>query len=262
MKITEASSDLTTFWTQFGKYKWLRMPFGLSSSPEEFQRRLAEALEGLEGVPVVADDILICGKGTDYETAVQDHNDKLKKLLERAQEKELKLNRDKCKFLLDKLPYIGHVISKKGVSPDSSKVDSIKEMEAPQNSDGVRRFLGHINYLAKFIPNCSAECEPLRRPIGALDKEFIWAKDQERTFARLKQLMSANATLQFFSLNELVTVQTDASTVGLGAVLIQRDRLVVYNSRSLTGSEKNYAPIELELLAIVYGIQKFDQFVF
>ena len=262
IKLASASSDLTTFWTPFGRFKWLRMPFGLASSPEEFQRRLSESLEGLEGVTVVADDILIYGKGPTKEAAVQDHNVKLEKLLARARKVNLKLNRDKCKFLLDELPYIGHVISAHGVKPDPSKVSSIKEMTAPQDSDGVRRFLGHINYLAKFIPNCSAESEPLRRLIGVPNNEFVWGEDQTRVFTRLKELATAEATLQYFQTNEPLIVQTDASTVGLGAVLLQHGKPVSYVSRSLTSSEQNYAPIELELLAIVHALQKFDQYVF
>jgi hypothetical protein len=262
VKLSDQSSDLTTFWTPFGKYKWLRMPFGLSSSPEEFQRRLSDALNGLQGITVVADDILIYGKGTTYKEAVQDHNQKLEQLLTRARRVNLKLNRDKCKFLLDTLPYIGHVITKDGVKADQNKIQAITDMPAPSNSDGVRRFLGHVNYLAKFIPNCSAECEPLRRLIGVSDNDFVWGHDQEQAFDRLKKLMSATETLKYFRVNEPVVVQTDASTEGLGAVLLQEGRPICYGSRSLTESEKNYAPIELELLAILYGMQKFDQFVF
>lgn len=262
IKLSPDSSDLTTFWTPFGKYKWLRMPFGLSSSPEEFQRRLSEALEGLEGVTVVADDILIYGKGQDKNEAIQDHNTKLERLLQRAQKVQLKLNKEKCRFLLEELPYIGHVISSQGVKPDPKKISAIKQMAAPQDSDGVRRFLGHINYLAKFIPNCSAEAEPLRRLIGTSEKEFVWAEDQKRAFATLKDLATADATLQYFRANEPIVVQTDASTVGLGAVMLQNDKPVCYASRSLTNSERNYAPIELELLAIVYAMQKFDHYVF
>ena len=262
IKLSEKSSDLTTFWTPFGKYKWLRMPFGLSSSPEEFQRRLSDALSGLQGVTVVADDILIYGKGSNHAEAVKDHNQKLEKLLTRARRVNLKLNKDKCKFLLDELPYIGHLITKAGVKPDPGKIAAITDMKAPANGDGVRRFLGHVNYLAKFIPNCSAECEPLRRLIGVSDDDFVWGKDQERAFQKIKHLITATSTLKYFNVNKPVVVQTDASTEGLGAVLLQDGQPVSYGSRSLTDSEKNYAPIELELLAIVYGMQKFDQYVF
>ena len=262
IKLSEKSSDLTTFWTPFGKYKWLRMPFGLSSSPEEFQRRLSDALSGLKGVTVVADDILIYGKGSTHAEAVQDHNLKLEKLLTRARRVNLKLNKDKCKFLMKELPYIGHLITNGGVKADPGKIRAITEMKAPIDSDGVRRFLGHVNYLAKFVPNCSAECEPLRRLVGVADKDFIWGPDQERAFKEIKSLITATSSLKYFNVHKPVVVQTDASTEGLGAVLLQDDQPVSYGSRSLTDSEKNYAPIELELLAIVYGLQKFDQYVF
>ena len=262
IKLSEKSSDLTTFWTPFGKYKWLRMPFGLSSSPEEFQRRLSDALSGLEGVTVVADDILIYGKGNSHAEAVQDHNQKLEKLLTRARRVNLKLNKEKCKFLLDELPYIGHVITKEGVKPDPGKIQAITQMKPPVDSEGIQRFLGHVNYLAKFIPNCSAECEPLRRLIGVGEDDFIWGQDQKRAFDEIKKLITNTSSLKYFNVNQPVVVQTDASTEGLGAVLLQEGQPVSYGSRSLTDSEKNYALIELELLAIVYGMQKYDQYVF
>jgi len=114
----------------------------------------------------------VYGKGQDSAEAIQDHNDKLEKLLSRAKSVNLKLNKEKCKFLLEELPYIGHLISDKGVRPDPKKISALKEMDTPKNSDGVRRFLGHISYLSKFIPNCSAESEPLRRVLGVADKDF------------------------------------------------------------------------------------------
>jgi len=122
IKLSKKSSDLTTFWTPFGKYKWLRRPFGLSSSPEEFQRRLSDALSGLGGLTVVADDILIYGKGATQAEAVQEHNQKLEKLLARAGRVNLKLNKEKCTFLLIEPPYICHLITKDGVKGDPNKI--------------------------------------------------------------------------------------------------------------------------------------------
>ena len=127
------------------------MPFGLSSSPEEFQRRLSEALSGLEGIIVVADDILVYGKGTTDDEAIQDHNRKLENLMTRARSVNLKLNKENCRFLLDTIPYIGHIITKDRIKADPNKLKAIVDMKSPTDSDGVRRFLGHINYLAKFI---------------------------------------------------------------------------------------------------------------
>ena len=135
-------------------------------------------------------------------------------------------------------------------------------MPPPKDGDEVRRFLGQINYVSKFIPDCSAESKPLRRLINVSNEDFVWAEDQMRAFTRLKELVTDEKILQYFRVNEPIVVQTDASTGGLGAVLMQNDKPVCYASRSLTSSECNYAPIELELLAIVYAMQKFDQYVF
>ncbi|UYV78904.1 K02A2.6-like [Cordylochernes scorpioides] len=98
VKLDSQSSDLTTFWTPFGRYKWLRMPFGISAAPEEFQRRLHEVIEGLEGVEVIADDILVFGKGNTTEDAIRDHNIKLEQLLMRARERNLKFNKDNIRL--------------------------------------------------------------------------------------------------------------------------------------------------------------------
>ena len=83
---------------------------------------------------------------------------------------------------MEELPYIGHLIKNGGVKADPEKIQAITEMKAPIDSDGVRRILGHVNYLAKFIPNCAIECQPIRRLVGVADKDFVWGQDQERAF--------------------------------------------------------------------------------
>lgn len=198
VKLDSESTDLTTFWTPYGKYKWLRMPFGLSSSPEEFQRRLSDALAGLDGTMIVADNIMVYGKGATMEEARLYHNNNLRNLFERARETNLKLNKDKCRFLLSELQYIGHIISSESVKKYLRKTSAIQDVNTPTDGEGVRRFLGHINYLLKFIPNCSAETEPLRRLIGTTKVDFSWGKDQERASKKLKQLAVDDFTLQYF----------------------------------------------------------------
>ena len=228
VKLSEKSSHLTTFWTPYGRYKWKRMPFGISIAPEEFQRRLSTALEGLEGVSVVADDILIYGKDR------AQHDENLRKFLKRASKCELKLNKKKCRFHMTELPYIGHVLTSEGVKPDPKKVSAIKDTEAPRNSEDVRRFLGHVNYMAKCLPNLSAESEPLRRLLNLPDDEFCWGVDQRNAYETLKQMLTSEKLLQYYDSRKPIVIQTDASTAGLGVVLMQEDKPVAYASRSLT----------------------------
>ena len=137
---------------------------------------------------------------------------------------------------------------------------AIQQMEPPRNSAEVRRFFGRVNYLSKFLPNISALGEPLRRLINLLDDKFCWGRDQEQAFEKLKQMTSSETMLRYYDPNLPVVLQQ--SSVGHGAVLLQQGRPVAYASRALTDCERNYAPLELECLAIVFATKKFDQYVF
>ena len=143
------------------------------------------------------------------------------------------------------------MLTSEGVKPDPKKVSAIKDVEAPRHSEDDRRFLGHVNYMAKFMPNLSAESEPLRRLLNLPDNKFCWGVYQRNAYDTLKQMFTSDKVLQYYD-----------SRAGLGAALIQEDNSVAYASRSLTKRESNYAPIELECLAIVFAMNKFDQYVF
>ena len=155
VQLDEASSRLTCFNTPYGRYVWKRMPFGISSAPEEYQRRQDQVLEGLNGIHSVADDILICGKGDTYDDAVIDHNRNLTNLMQRCKEKGLKINKSKVKLGLEEVKFMGHTITKDGLKPDEEKVAAVKNMPTPESKSDVRRFIGFVNYLSKFIPGLS-----------------------------------------------------------------------------------------------------------
>ncbi|UYV78262.1 K02A2.6-like, partial [Cordylochernes scorpioides] len=155
VKLDSQSSDLTTFWTPFGRYKWLRMPFGISAAPEEFQRRLHEVIEGLEGVEVIADDILVFGKGNTTEDAIRDHNIKLEQLLKRARERNLKFNKDKIRLCSNHVNYMGHILSDEGLRPDPGKVEAIKAMSRPQNHRFQPADLQRYLPVAAVVPDAS-----------------------------------------------------------------------------------------------------------
>ena len=249
VKLSERSSYLTTFWTPGGKFRWLRMPFRISSSPEEFQRRLQEALDGLDGISTVADDILIVGRGQTEAEARIDYDRNFANLLRQARSQNLKLNKAKMRLHMNELKYIGHVLSPGGVKADPDKVSDIKNMPTPTDGEQVRRLLGFTNYLAKFLPNLSAISEPLRWLIQK-DVEFEWGSAQQQAFERIKEVATAERSLAYYEVNKpvalvclphsmpvsvllTVVVQCDASTLGLGATLMQDGRPVAYASRSL-----------------------------
>ena len=251
------SSDLQTFGTPWGRYRWKRMAFGISVAPEEFQRRIDEALEGLEGVKAIHDDILIWGSGKNEDEAVEGHDRKLSTLLQRFREKGLKLNRDKLKLKQREVAFI----SNKGLQVDETKIKAIREMPIPKDKQGVQRLLGMVNYVQKFAPRLSEIMEPLRQLIKR-ENEFHWDSIHDKCVEEIKEMLSTTPVLKYFDAEKETVLQCDASEQGLGACLLQEGHPIVYASRALTSAERNYAQIEKELLAIVFGVERFEQYVY
>lgn len=255
VQLDEESSKLCTFNTPFGRYRFLRLPFGVSSAPEVFQKCIAQRLEGLEGVVNVVDDILVWGEDEEQ------HDRRLRQLLDRIRSINLKLNKEKCKFRTTEVTYVGHVLTADGLKPDQEKVRAVQNMPEPEDKAGLMRFLGMLQYLAKFVPNLSEESAPLRTLLDS-KVAWHWESEQQKSFEKLKQLVSSAPVLKYYDVHKEVTLSVDASSEGLGAVLLQDGQPVAYGSRSLTDCEKRYAQIEKELLAIVYGCEKFNQYVY
>ncbi|CAL8130302.1 unnamed protein product [Orchesella dallaii] len=261
IELDERSSYLTTFNTPFGRYRWCRMPFGISSAPEVWQRRMHELAEGLKGVEVIADDFLIVGCGDEQDEANRDHDRNLIALLERARQKNLKLNAKKMRIKLTELQYMGHVLTPNGVKMDPRKMEAILKMPKPTDKKAVQRLLGMVQYLAKFLPRLSDTAEPLRR-LTDDSVDWDWKAEHEDSFQKLRKLATAAPVLAYYDMKKSVTIQCDASEKGLGAVLLQEGKPVVFASRALTQTEQRYAQIEKEMLAIVYACTRFDQYVY
>ena len=149
IKLDEESRKLTKFNTPFGRYQFNRLPFGISSAPELFQRTMKEVISNLPGVETIMDDVLVWG-----ETEAE-HDRNLLGFLERAREVNLKLRKDKCQFKVKEVPYIGHLLMQQGLRPNPERVRAVVEMKEPTNVPELHRFIGTIQYLAKFIPSLS-----------------------------------------------------------------------------------------------------------
>ena len=261
VKLAEKSRKLTTFWTPLGRYCWNRLPFGLSSAPEEYQRRLHMVLDGLEGTEVIADDILVYGVGETVAEARQDHDDKIVKVLDRLKEKLVKINRDKMKMHLTEIKYMGHLLTAEGIKPDPAKIQGLRNIPYPKDKQDVKRFLGTINYLAKFIPHLSEMAESLR-DIAKESAEYEFAEVELNAWNKLVDTLSEDTLLRYYDPNKPAVIECDASSRGLGAVLLQEGRPVSFASRTLNETERKYHPLKLECLAVVYACTKFDQYIY
>lgn len=261
VKLEEESSYLTTFATPFGRFRWLRMPMGISPAPEVFQRKLMQTLEGLPGVYIIADDVLITGEGATQEEAEKDHDEKVRGFLQRCRERDIKLNSEKFKLRQKEVPYIGHLLTAEGLRMDPEKARAIRDMPRPTDVKGIQRLVGMVNYLSKFYDHLSDDCEILRQ-LTRKENMWEWTDTQEGAFQRLKDKIAKAPVLQYYNKDEELTLQCDASDTGLGAALTQRGKPIAFGSRALTSTEKGYAQIEKECLAIVFGMEKFHQYTY
>ena len=247
------SSLLMTFNTPWGKYRWLRMPFGLKVSGDVFQERLDSVLRLVPGTLGIADDIVIHGN-IEYR-----HDGTVLILCETARMNNLLLNSKKMQFKSTDCTFFGHRLTADGIRVDPKKIEAITQMEPPQNKASLQSFNGKVNYLKRFSPVLSELSEPLRR-LCKTGVKWTWESEQQSAFESIKQVITSLPVLAYFYKTKKHTIQCNASLKGLGAVLLQELKPVMYVSRALTETEKRYSNIERELLAIVFALKRLNHY--
>ena len=255
VKLTAESSFLNTFHTPWGRKRFLRMPFGLTSASEIMQKRCEETFGDLQGVHIIADDIIIAAKNE------HEHDSTLLCVLQRARDKGVKFNADKIQFKVSTVSYIGNLVSADGLKPDNRQIAAIVDMPPPQDVPSLQRLLGMSRYLSQYIQNESSITAPLSELLRK-NTEWQWTTKHDAALEKLKNALICCPTLTFYDSTQLVTIQCDASQAGLGACLLHHGRPIAYASRSMTKAETNYAQIEKEMLSIVFAVRKFHQYTY
>ena len=259
LELEESSRDITVFATSAGLYRYKRLSFGINSASEQYQHEVQRVLAGLEGAANISDDIIIHGKG------IKAHDENLDAAMKRIEESGLTLNPDKCQFRLTKLVFMGMLASEKGIGPTEARVEAVTSAREPQSASEVRSFLGLVNFSARFIPNLATVAEPLRQ-LTKKNVPFKFGEAERSSFNKLKELLAKCGTLAYYDPDAPTQVITDASPVGLGAVLVQKQNdewvAVSYASRSLTDCEQRYSQTEKEALGVVWGCEKFHQYIY
>lgn len=251
----------TAFSTQQGHFEFVRMPFGLKNSPSTFQRMMDNALRDLIGEVcfVYLDDVVVYGK------TLTEHNKNLHRFLQRIRETRLKLQPDKCEYLKPELQYLGHIITEDGVKPNPEKCKSVKEFPRPKNAKSIKQFLGLSGYYRKFIKDYSKKSKPLTQLLKK-DEIWKWGPEQEKAFVTLKEELCKEPILAFPDFSKQFMLTTDASGFAIGGILSQernkKEHPVAYASRTLNKAEQNYSTIEKELLAIVWCVKHYHQYLY
>ena len=255
--LDEESSYLTTFCTEYGRFQFTIMPFGITVAGDVFQRKLDTIFGHLSQVACIADDIIVVGYKVDH----SDHDTAFTKLLQTARENNVKLNFEKLQYKQTQVDFFGETYTTDGRKPSSDKVQAITNMPQPVNKKELQSFIGMVNYLSKFTPRLSELAECLRDLIR-INVPFQWGPEHTEAFAGIKQEIIHAPVLKYYDPKKPNVLQTDASIKGLGACLLQCGHPVYFGSKALTDSQKGYVAIELEALAVSWAMEKFHHFLY
>jgi transposase InsO family protein len=249
LKLDPASTDLCTFATPWGRYKFLRLPFGVSPAPEVFHRIVADLIKDLPGIIHYIEDILIMARTR------AEHDRLVAIVLKRLADAGFAVNEAKSEFGKSSIPFLGHVVSGDGIRPDPGKLEALRSIRPPRNLSELQSLMGFLNFLGRYIPQFAALAEPIRR-VQSKRVLFDWGSEQQAAFERIREHLLTSPVLIPFDPDAPLTVATDASNAGLGGVLLQYGRPVMFVARSLTLAESRYAAIEKELLAVRYVLER------
>lgn len=259
--IEESSREITSFNTSQGAYRWKVLPFGLSISPNSFQRMMNIAFTGLtpEKAFLYVDDIIVIGRSEKH------HFHNLKTVFERLRQYNLKINPEKCKFFQTEVIFLGHKCTSAGILPDDSKLKAVKNFPTPKNKDEVKRFVAFANYYRKFIQDFAKISAPLSN-LTRKRIDFVWTDETQNAFEKLKKSLLKPQILQYPDFTKKFKITVDASDIACGGVLSQdfdgNDLPIAFFSRVFQKGEKNKAIIEKELLAIYHSIKFFKPYVY
>ena len=251
------------FITQEGVFTWNVMPFGVKNAPSVFTAMMRELLRPLEeeAVDNFMDDLLVATE------TWEEHLRVWRVVLERLKETGLTARPTKCHIGFRKLEYLGHCLSWGTLTPEDAKVQQVKDAERPKTKRQVRAFLGLTGYYRKFVPGYSQLAAPLTDlTVKGKPDKVVWTPACQQAFEALKDSLTSGRVLRLPDLEKEFALRTDASDRGLGAVLLQEhggvQHPVAYASRKLNGAEQRYSVSEKECLAIVFGVGKFQRYLY
>ena len=259
----EKDKPKTAFNTPLGLFQWVTMPFGLKNAGAIFTRMMRQLLEPLNRSDVhnFIDDVLIASE------TWEQHIESVEAVLRRLCDVNLTVKPSKCFFGFSELSFLGHQVGRGEIWPEQDKIAKIQTAPPPTTKKEVRAFLGLIGYYRKFVPDFSK----LSSPLSDLTKKgqpekVVWTEKCDAAFKALKAKLCAKPILILPDCSQPFVLRTDASDVGLGAVILQEREgklhPVIFASKKLNGAERNYSVVERECLAVVWAVKKFEPYLY
>jgi hypothetical protein len=256
IKIRASDIPKTAFSTRYGLYEFLVMSFGLTNAPAYFMYLMNSVFmpELDKFVVVFIDDILVYSKNE------EEHAGHLHVVLQRLREHHLYAKLSKCDFWLKKIKFLGHTITQAGIVVDPDKVQEVMNWKPPTAIRQIRSFLGLAGYYQRFIPDFSRIAKPITELLKK-EAKFVWDQKCEHAFHALRQHLTTTPVLAQPDISKPFDVYCDASSTGLGCVLMQDNRAIAYASRVLRAHEQNYPTHDLELAAVVHALKMWRHYL-
>ena len=259
--LDEDAKDKSAFCTRSGLWRWNVLPFGLTSAPATFQRLMERVLQGLHWKTLLLylDDVIVIGAN------FESHLHRLQEVLDRLRSAGLKLKPSKCHLFQTEVRYLGHVVSNRGVSTDPEKVEAVADWVPPRKQSELHSFLGTVGYYRQYIEGFATIAKPLTH-LTAKNVRFQWTDECQKAFDSLKQSLISAPVLGYPDASCEYILDTDASLVGVGAVLSQiqhgQERVISYYSKTLQPVQRNYCVTRRELLAVVKAVTHFKPYLY
>jgi hypothetical protein len=250
IKIRASDIPKTTFSTRYGLYEFLVMSFGLTNAPAYFMYLMNSVFmsELDKFVVVFIDDILVYSKNE------EEYDGHLHVVLQRLREHHLYAKLSECDFWLKEIKFLGHTISQAGIAIDPDKVQEVMNLKLPMTVRQIQSFLGLAGYYRRFIPDFSRIAKPITELLKK-EAKFVWSQKCEDAFHALRQHLTTSPVLAQPDSSKPFDVYCDASSTGLGCVLMQDNRVIAYASRALMPHEQNYPTHDLELAIVVHALK-------
>ncbi|GJQ95902.1 putative reverse transcriptase domain-containing protein [Tanacetum coccineum] len=257
LRVMDEDIPKTAFKKRYGYYEFQVMPFGLTNAPAVFMDLMNRVCKPYLGkfVIVFIDDIFI------YSRNKEEHINHLRIILELLKKEKLYAKFSKCDCWIRIVQFLGHLIDSQGLHVDPAKIEAVKNWTSPTTPTEIRQFLGLAGYYRRFIKDFSKIAKSLTE-LTQKNKKYIWGEDQESAFQLLKQKLCEAPILALPEGNDNFVVYCDASHQGLGAVLMQREKVIAYASRQLKPNEENYTTHDLELGAVVFALKIWRQYLY
>ena len=259
LELHESSRDLTAFTHNGQTWRYRRCCFGLRSLPQCFQKLMECVLSGLPGVQVYLDDVIVTGGNR------QEHDDRLQQVLRRLEDHNITLNREKCKIGVKSVDFLGFTVADGRISVSSERVQGLRNLAVPKTTKQLQAVLGSLGFYSKFVPGYSTRVEPLRRQLRKDAGGFVWTREMDAAFNDVREAILNSEALAMFDPSLPTVVTTDASDVGLGAVLSQvhpeGEKVVAFASSTLNSAQRRYSVSEREGLACVWACEKWHKYV-